>query len=98
MNVQLSGEAERDLLNGVAFYDGGDRHAGDHFLESLTTDLRSLSFLGGVHAMRHGYHCMSASRFPFAIYYAVDSGSIFVIAILDERRDPGWIANRLQLG
>lgn len=98
MNVQLSDEAERDLLDGIAFYDDSSRQAGDLFFDSLTADLRALSFLGGVHAIRHSYHCASASRFPFAIYYTVVSGIVLVVAILDERRDPEWVANRLTNG
>lgn len=98
MNVRLPDAAELDLLDGIAFYDGGDRQAGDHFFKSFTSDVRSLSFLGGVHAMRHGFHGMSASRFPFAIYYAVRSNAMSVVAILDERRAPEWIANRLKNG
>lgn len=68
------------------------------FFESLTTDIRSLAVLGGVHAIRHGFHCMSASRFPFAVYYAAQSDIVLVVAILDERRDSNWIANRLKNG
>ena len=98
MNVQLSDDAERDLRDGLAFYDGCDRQAGDYFFESMTSDIRSLSFLGGVHSMRHGFHCMSASRFPFAIYYAVRTDVVLVVAILDERRDPKWIMDRLKQG
>ncbi|HBE72487.1 MAG TPA: hypothetical protein DDW52_30510 [Planctomycetaceae bacterium] len=61
MNVELSDDAERDLLNGIVFYDQNSRQAGDHFLASITADIRSLSLLGGIHATRHGFHCMSAS-------------------------------------
>ena len=32
-----------------------------------------------------------SKRFPCAIYYKVEDGSVFVPAILDCRRDPGWI-------
>lgn len=95
MIVQLSDAAERDLLDGVTFYDDGGREVGNHFLESSTTDLRSLSFLGGVHAKRLGYNRMCASRFPSAIYYLVEGNFVMVVAILDERRDPEWIADRL---
>ena len=98
MIVQLSDDAERDLVNGIAFYDARDRQAGDYFFESLTTDVRSLAVLGGVHSMLHGFHCMSASRFPFAVYYEVRSDVVLVVAILDERRDPEWIADRLRNG
>lgn len=55
MIVQLSDAAERDLIDGIAFYDDGDRRAGDYFLTSMQADLRSLEYLGGVHAKRHGY-------------------------------------------
>jgi len=98
LNVQLSDAAERDLIDGIAFYDDGGRQAGDHFFDSLTSDIRSLSFLGGVHAMRHGFHCMSASRFPFAIYYVLRTDAVLVVAILDERRDAAWITDRLKNG
>ena len=98
MIVHLSDDAERDLLRGVAFFDAAGRNVGDHFLESLSTDIRSLSFLGGVHAKRFGFHCMCASRFPFAIYYAVMNESVLVVAILDERRDPASIADQLGNG
>ena len=97
MIVQLSDDAERDLLMGIAFYDAGDRRAGDYFFESLTADVRSLAVLGGVHSIRYGFHCMTASRFPFAIYYAVRS-EVVMVAILDERRDPTWIVDRLKNG
>ena len=98
MIVELADDAERDLIDGVAFYDSSDRRAGDYFLESITTDLRSLALLGGVHSKRLGYHCMCASRFPFAIYYFVEGTTIKVVAILDERRDPDWIQDRLRNG
>ncbi|TWT72654.1 type II toxin-antitoxin system RelE/ParE family toxin [Crateriforma conspicua] len=98
MIVQLSDDAERDLLAGIVFYDANDRPAGDYFFESLTADLRSLAVLGGVHSMRHDYHCMSASRFPYAVYYEVRSDVVLVVAILDERRNPDWIAERLRNG
>lgn len=41
---------------------------------------------------------MPAKRFPFAIYYAVSNDTVYVVAILDERRDPEWIRRRLERG
>ena len=83
---------------GVAFYDHQGSDVGDYFLDSITSDLRSLSVVGGVHAQRYGYHCMSAKRFPYAVYYFVDCEVVHVVAILDERRDPDWIERRLERG
>lgn len=71
---------------------------GDYFLDSIGADLRSLSVLGGVHAKRYGYYCMGAKRFPYAIYYFAVGDVVSVVAILDERRDPNWIEQRLKRG
>ena len=95
MIVELSDEAEQDLLDGVRFYDRSGREVGSYFLQSIASDLRSLSILGGVHRKSHGYHRMTAKRFPFSIYYSVDGDIVRVVAILDERRDPVQIAKRL---
>ncbi len=98
MNVRISDEAERDLSDGVAFYCRNGIAVGDYFRNSLIADLRSLSVLGGVHSKRLGYHCMAAKRFPFAVYYTCDGETVDVIAVLDERRDPDWIQQRLRRG
>ena len=98
MIVRLSDDAELDLLRGLAFYDSAGGNVGDHFLDSLTANVRSLSSLGGVHSKRFGYHCMCASRFPFAIYYTIEGDTVLVMAILDERRNLKSIADRLKNG
>jgi hypothetical protein len=38
---------------------------------------------------------MLIRRFPFALYYLVEATTIDIYAILDLRRDPSWIRERL---
>jgi hypothetical protein len=38
---------------------------------------------------------MLTKRFPFALYYLIEESSIDIYAILDCRRDPSWIRERL---
>ena len=38
---------------------------------------------------------MLIKRFPFAVYYLIKESSIDIYAILDCRRDPIWIRDRL---
>ena len=45
--------------------------------------------------MHFGCHRLLAKRFPFAVYYRIQDKVILVYAILDCRRDPAWIRNRL---
>ncbi|MDI6794613.1 MAG: hypothetical protein QME81_17390, partial [bacterium] len=38
---------------------------------------------------------VSSNRFPFAIYYRIDNNMVLVYAVLDCRRNPAWIKDRL---
>jgi plasmid stabilization system protein ParE len=40
-------------------------------------------------------HRLLAKRFPFAIYYRVEGDPVQVYAVLDCRRNPAWIRDRL---
>jgi hypothetical protein len=40
------------------------------------------------------YRALS-KRFPFCIYYHVGGNHVTVVAVLDARRDPLWIRQRL---
>ena len=41
------------------------------------------------------YFQMLSDRFPFTIYYRVEDADVFIEAIVDQRRDPQWISDRL---
>lgn len=98
MIVLISDDAEVDFADGVAFYDQHGPEIGDHFADSVLADVQSLSVVDGVHAQRFGFYCMAAKQFPYAIYYTIHEATVFVVAILDERRDPKWIQRRLTRG
>ena len=38
---------------------------------------------------------MLIKRFPFALYYLIEADTIDIYAILDCRRDPSWVQQRL---
>lgn len=95
MRIELLDEAEQDLVDGFRFYEGKSAGLGEYFLDSLFADLESLRVYAGIHALHFGYHRLLAKRFPFAVYYRVESEVIRVYAVLDCRRDPAWIRARL---
>ena len=95
MRVELRVEARRDLANAAAFYEDQQEGLGDYFIESLFTDMESLESQAGIHEVAYGLHRKLSGRFPFAIYYRVADPVIDVVAILDCRRDPDTIAQRL---
>ena len=97
MRVQVLDEATADLADGFRFYERQADGLGDYFLDSLWSDIQSLRLHGGIHAIHNGYHRLISKRFPFAVYYRVEDGAARVRAVLDCRRDPKWILERLEL-
>ncbi len=96
MRVEILDEAEKDLIDGFRFYERQSEGLGDYFLDSLFSDIDSLQIYAGIHAKYFGYHRLLAKRFPFAAYYRVANEMVRVYAVLDCRRDPAEIQERLK--
>lgn len=70
MKVALSASAEKDLLDGFAFYEMQQRNLGWYFLDSLYADIDSLCLFAGVHPKPvAGLHRTTGRRFPFSICF-----------------------------
>jgi plasmid stabilization system protein ParE len=98
MRVELRVEARRDLIEGALFYEQQREELADDFLDCLFSDLDRLEREAGIHELVFGLHRMLSKRFPFAVYYNINDATVDVVAILDCRRDPARIAERLQRG
>jgi hypothetical protein len=94
-HVLLLAEALDDLQAARDFYNAREDGAGEYCMDALLADCEKLHKLHGVHRMQFGCHRMLASRFPFGIYYRDCGLETQVIAILDLRRDPGWIYHQI---
>jgi hypothetical protein len=66
-----------------------------NFLDSLYSDIDSLSYFEGIHPLVFGYHRLLSKRFPFAVYYKIFEDEVLVMAVLDCRRNPSWIREKL---
>jgi hypothetical protein len=95
VNVTILSPAEEDLEEGHRFYDSQSAGLGTYFLDCLYSDIDSLAYFGGIHPVVFGYHRLLSKRFPFAVYYRVIEDSAMVFAVLDCRRNPTWIRERL---
>ncbi|HIP58867.1 MAG TPA: type II toxin-antitoxin system RelE/ParE family toxin [Campylobacterales bacterium] len=80
--------AYEDMRLGKYFYNEQDENLGRYFVNSVLTDIESLSFYGGIHVKYFGFHRMLAKRFPYAIYYDVEDNLVIVYAVLDLRENP----------
>jgi len=96
MIVNISSDAEEDLAQGYWFYEQQSEGLGDYFRASISADIESLAFFGGIHQQEYGHHRMLAKTFPFVVYYDVAGETVTIVAVLDARRDPSWTRDRLQ--
>jgi plasmid stabilization system protein ParE len=96
MKIVILPSARDDLEDGFQFYENQEAGLGNYFLESLFSDVDSLRLYAGIHRKVFGNHRALSKRFPYAIYYVEESGTVFVKAILDCRRDPKFHRQRLR--
>lgn len=97
MKMRILQSAKADLKEGYHFYESQAIGIGTYFLESIYSDIDSLKLFAGIHKIYFGkYHRLLSKRFPFAIYYCIEHNEIKIYSILDCRRDPAWIRNKLQ--
>ena len=97
MRVQVLDEETADLADGFRFYERQADGLDGYFLDSLWSDIQSLRLYGGSHAIHNGYHRLISKRSPYTVYCRVEDGVRRVRAVLDCRRDPKWISERLEL-
>ena len=95
MKIEILDDAKNDLVAGFRFYERQSPGLGSYFLDSLFADIDSLLLYAGVHRIVYGSHRCVASRFPFAIYYRIETDTIRIRAVIDCRRNPTWIRRRL---
>ena len=99
MRIEILDEAKRDLIEAFYFYEKQASGLGAYFLTSLYSDIDSLKSYAGIHNRPYqNYFRLLARRFPFAIFYKIAENTVFIHAILDCRRSPAWIRQRLSGG
>ncbi len=97
MKIKILSSASQDLIDGYHFYEAQAEGVGSYFLDSLYSDIDSLVITAGAHEKYYEkYYRLLSKRFPFSVYYKIDEGTIYVYSVLDCRRKPAWIRNKLQ--
>ncbi len=95
MKIRVLTSASQDLIDGYRFYEKQSEGLGSYFLDSLYPDIDALANYGGIHPIYFNNRALS-KRFPFAIYYRIESNTVLVYAILDCRRSPAWLRNKIK--
>src|ERR1022692_385574 len=99
MKLRLLTSAFYDLEAGRDFYERQGGSLGGYFLDSLFSDIDSLVLYAGVHRKVFGFHRLLSRRFPYAIYYLMETGgAVVVYRVLDCRQHPHKTRSALKPG
>ncbi len=94
--IQISEDALQDFNDGFLFYEAQASGLGDYFTTCLRADIESLRVSGGIHRVVYrDYHRLLSRVFPYGIFYTMAENCAVVWAVIDLRRDPEWIRNKL---
>jgi len=97
MKVRILSQARQDILDSARFYEDREPGLGSRFYDVIERSIDDLTWQAGSHAHYDERYLLKYVRpFPFAIYYYIENGEVHVDAVLDTRRDPSWISDRLQ--
>jgi hypothetical protein len=96
MRIEVLDQAQLDLIEGFHFYEDQEAGLGSYFLANLYADIESLRIYAGVHRKAYKqYHRLLSGRLPFGVFYTFENDTVFVHAVLDCRKRPAWIRQRL---
>ncbi len=95
MKIKILDKAEEDIAIAVSFYESQSKGLGKYFLDSIISDIESLYIYAGIHIVIDDYHRLLSKRFPFSIYYKIKDNVVYIYAVLDCRKKPTWIKNKL---
>ena len=79
----------RDLAGGYACYNGQHDGLGEEFLTAVSTALDTVERFPDIFARVHGeVRRAVVSRFPYAVFYRIETKRVVVLTVLHTARDP----------
>jgi plasmid stabilization system protein ParE len=94
--IRFSPGAFADLDDIFSFYERKETGLGEYFRSRINEDIEGLILTAGIHRKTFkDYHRLLSRVFPHAVYYTVTESEIIVWAVVDCRRHPDWISDRL---
>ena len=95
MSARFLEEAEEEMYEAAAFYEGRTDGLGDRFLADIQTCVERITERPHM-GRRVGEHfrVVLAGRFPFSVIYALDEAAIVIVAVAHQRRRPGYWRDR----
>lgn len=98
IRVQISEDALQDLNEEFLLYEAQEQGLGDYFVACLRSDIEGLRVSAGIHRIVYrDYHRLLSTVFPYGVFYTLEDACAVVWAVVDLRRDPAWIRQKLNI-
>lgn len=89
MNLTYTSQAEADLKNAFAWYEGKRKGLGYEFLNCVEAAVQNIIVMPEMYQKRYGeIHGCPIRRFPFSVLYIISNSDIVVHSFFDDRQDP----------
>lgn len=96
IQIIISEEAVEDIEDACQFYEKQEAGVGDYFAACIRADIDGLRISAGIHRIVYrDYHQLLSRVFPFGIFYTFSASTVTIWAVVDLRRHPEWIRQRL---
>ena len=97
MKVVFSELFKGDLLAASERYEAISPRLAEDFSGRVKAAVRTiLRWEGGDHVGPHGYPCRRCHPFPYLLCYQIEGGTLYVLGLVHERRNPDHLKKRLQ--
>ena len=96
-NAQFHGEAEEELRDAVRYYEHQQPGLGEKFAIQIREEV-ALAVEEPMNGspFEEGTRRRSLGRFPYSIIYLPDRFPIMIVAVMHQRRRPGYWLDRLR--
>ena len=95
MNLKFSSRFKEDLLIADTYYFNVSDRLGSEFHDRVKETIRTVvRFGGGDHVGTHSYRARKAVPFPYIVYYERNDDDIVILALVHERRHPGFLKKK----
>lgn len=94
--IILTPEAEQDILEAYAWYEGRRAGLGEEFLSCVEACVESIRRTPEMHSVVHEHYRRGlVRRFPYALFYEYAEGTVTVYGVFHTSRDPEKWRQRL---
>ena len=95
MKYSFHEEAEKELNDAIDYYNECQNGLGFEFVEEVHSSIQNILLFPSAWAplSPNTRRCLT-NRFPYGVIYQITADEIFIIAVMQLNRDPGYWKNR----